>query len=93
MGLKAPSSTSSHQTDPSSASVSHFIDLIHNQRTRPDGAIASSAQQPSKEQLEILTAFRSELESEGHLQEGETLGTDDETLLYGFISILICWTL
>jgi hypothetical protein len=35
-------------------------------------------------QIEILKAFRAELEEEGHLKPTETLGTDDETLMLGY---------
>lgn len=47
--------------------------------------LAQSPNQPlTEEQVELLSTFRAELTTEGHLADGDTLGTDDETLMYDF---------
>lgn len=50
--------------------------------TISEPSTSQSSQEPlTPGQAEILEAFRSELEAEGHLKPDETLGTDDETLI------------
>ncbi|EFP89026.2 uncharacterized protein PGTG_14867, partial [Puccinia graminis f. sp. tritici CRL 75-36-700-3] len=46
-----------------------------------DQSSSQSQETLTPNQIEILKAFRSELEEEGHLKPSETLGTDDETLI------------
>jgi hypothetical protein len=41
-------------------------------------------------QREILAAFRRELTAEDIMHEGDSIGTDDETLLCVSISTLLC---
>ncbi|OAV99296.1 hypothetical protein, variant [Puccinia triticina 1-1 BBBD Race 1] len=55
-------------------------------KTRPASTISEPSAAQSQDtltpnQVEILKAFRAELEGEGHLKPTETLGTDDETLI------------
>lgn len=85
MGLRSPSLVSSQQEDPTSVESWPF--LLWYQRATSWNMIplAQSPNQPlTEEQVELLSTFRAELTTEGHLADGDTLGTDDETLMYDF---------